>query len=120
MVLHITLGVFFLCLAHSSLHAQDNVFASLSGFPLNTDKWNLVADTRVGDTNGDADSKEDEIILCTAQMFRNGGLFLKEAIDLSQQFPEKVSELNKIIISQHVESENKKFRIGRLGDTINP
>ena len=44
----------------------------------------------------------------------------KEAIDLSQQFPAKVSELNKIIISQHVESENKKFRIGRLGDTINP
>jgi hypothetical protein len=44
----------------------------------------------------------------------------KEAIDLSKQFPEKVSELNKIIISQHVESENKKFRIGRLGDTINP
>ena len=77
LVLHITLGVFFLCLAHSSLNAQDNVFASLSGFPLNTDKWNLVADTRVGDTNGDADSNEDEIILCTAQMFRNGGLFLK-------------------------------------------
>ena len=83
LVLHITLGVFYLCLSHSSLRAQDNVFASLSGFPLNTDKWNLVADTRVGDTNGDADNNEDEIILCTAQMFRNGGLFLKEAIDLS-------------------------------------
>jgi hypothetical protein len=83
LVLHITLGVFYLCLSHSSLRAQNNVFASLSGFPLNTDKWNLVADTRLGDTNGDADNNEDEIILCTAQMFRNGGLFLKEPIDLS-------------------------------------
>jgi gliding motility-associated-like protein len=59
------------------------VFASLSGFPLNVDKWNLIADARVGDTNGDDDNNQDEIILCPAQLSRNGGLFLKEPIDLS-------------------------------------
>lgn len=43
-----------------------------------------------------------------------------EQIDISQQFPEKVAELNKILISQHIEPENIKFRIGLLGDHINP
>jgi len=44
----------------------------------------------------------------------------KEEKDLSQQFPEKVAELSKILISQHIPSENKKFRIARLGDILNP
>ena len=45
---------------------------------------------------------------------------MMEQIDVSQQFPEKVAELNKILISQHIEPENIKFRIGLLGDHINP
>jgi arylsulfatase len=43
-----------------------------------------------------------------------------EQFDVSQQFPEKVAELSKILVSQHVEPENRKFRIGLLGDQINP
>lgn len=82
-VLNITLGIFFLCLSFFNLHAQDNVFVSLKGTPLNIDNWNLIADARVADTNGDADSDADEVILCSTQLFRNGGLFYKEPIDLS-------------------------------------
>jgi len=81
--LRLVWGVFLCYLFTFPLLAQDNVFASLSGFPLNVDKWNLVADARVGDTNGDDDNNQDEIILCPAQLFRNGGLFYKEPIDLS-------------------------------------
>jgi len=81
--LRLVWGVFLCYLFTFPLLAQDNVFASLSGFPLNVDKWNLVADARVGDTNGDDDNNQDEIILCPAQLSRNGGLFYKEPIDLS-------------------------------------
>ncbi len=81
--LRLVWGVFLCYLFTFPLLAQDNVFASLSGFPLNVDKWNLVADARVGDTNGDDDINQDEIILCPAQLSRNGGLFYKEPIDLS-------------------------------------
>jgi len=81
--LRLVWGVFLCYLFTFPLLAQDNVFASLSGFPLNVDKWNLVADARVGDTYGDDDNNQDEIILCPAQLSRNGGLFYKEPIDLS-------------------------------------
>jgi arylsulfatase len=43
-----------------------------------------------------------------------------EETDLSQRYPEKVAELSKILISQHIPAENKKFRIARLGDILNP
>lgn len=81
--LRLVWGVFLWYLFTFPLLAQDNVFASLSGFPLNVDKWNLIAEARVGDTNGDDDNNQDEIILCPAQLSRNGGLFYKEPIDLS-------------------------------------
>jgi arylsulfatase len=43
-----------------------------------------------------------------------------EETDLSKRYPEKVAELSKILISQHIPAENKKFRIARLGDILNP
>jgi gliding motility-associated-like protein len=78
-----SIGVFFLSLSPIFLHAQDHVFVSLKGTPLNVSNWNLIADARVADTNGDSDTDADEVVLCSPFLSRNGGLFYREPIDLS-------------------------------------
>ena len=43
--------------------AQTLVFAQLTGNPVNTTGWNLTGATYVGDTGGDANNSNDEVIL---------------------------------------------------------
>jgi gliding motility-associated-like protein len=78
--------IFSLCafsfLSTACLHAQGILFAELNGSPVNTANWNLVGDARPGDTNGDANSNNDEIILCDNKFNTSGACFYQQPINL--------------------------------------
>jgi gliding motility-associated-like protein len=70
--------------------AQTLVFAQLTGNPVNTTGWNLTGATYVGDTGGDANNSNDEVILTNATDNSSGGIFYNQSIDLSTCFQWKV------------------------------
>jgi hypothetical protein len=80
-----TFILFFTLLVFSpKLFSQSLVFAELSGTPtLNTTGWNLTGAAAVGDTGGDTDGNQDELILTNNVNGSSGGVFYTEPIDLA-------------------------------------
>lgn len=80
-----TFILFFTLLIFSpKLFSQSLVFAELSGSPtLNTTGWNLTGAAAVGDTGGDTDGNQDELILTNNVNGSSGGVFYTEPIDLA-------------------------------------
>ena len=59
------------------------VFAELQGTPVNTSGWNLTGAAYVGNTVGDANNDNDEIILTNQTNTSSGAVFFQEPLDLS-------------------------------------
>jgi gliding motility-associated-like protein len=65
------------------LHAQSFNFAELQGQPvMNTAGWNLTGNALVGDTPGDADNFNNELILTNPSGNQSGGVFFNQPINL--------------------------------------
>jgi len=81
--------IVFLCLRflidHQLASAQSNVYARLSGTPMNTAGWNLTGQAQVGDTNGDTEvGTNNELILTTPILFTSGGAFFQRPLNLAE------------------------------------
>lgn len=75
------LGTFMLCQFAS---AQGVIFAELQGQPnMNTTGWNLTGAAQIGDTPGDVDNFNNELILTTAVNNTSGAAFFAQPIDLA-------------------------------------
>ena len=78
----IFLFLLFILLVVSKIEAQTFVFAQLNGSPtLNTTGWNLTGNASVGDTQGDADANNDELILVGTGINQSGGVFYTTAVN---------------------------------------
>ncbi len=78
----IFLFLLFILLVVSKIEAQTFVFAQLNGNPtLNTTGWNLTGNAAVGDTQGDADANNDELILVGTGINQSGGVFYTTAVN---------------------------------------
>lgn len=67
------------------LRAQTYVFAQLQGSPtMVTTGWNLNGAAAVGDTPGDGNSDNDELVLTTPVASISGGVFYAQPINLTQ------------------------------------
>jgi hypothetical protein len=78
----IVLYVFFF--SYDFLIGQTLTFAELTGSPnLNTTGWNLTGNAYVGDTPGDGDANNDELILTNNSGNQSGGVFYQQPIDLN-------------------------------------
>jgi len=65
-------------------HAQTYVFAQLQGFiTMNTTGWNLNGAAAVGDTPGDIDPFNNELVLTPPVQNTNGGIFYGTPINLA-------------------------------------
>ena len=68
----------------NGLYAQAVIFAELQGQPnMNTTGWNLTGAAQIGDTPGDADTFNNELILTTAVNTTSGAAFFAQPIDMS-------------------------------------
>ena len=66
------------------VHAQSFVFAQLNGSPvMNVTGWNLTGNAFVGDTPGDIDNFNNELILTSPANGQSGGAFFANPIDPS-------------------------------------
>lgn len=64
-------------------YSQSLIFAQLQGQPtINTTGWNLTGAATVGDTPGDGDANNNELILTQATGTSSGGIFYNEMINL--------------------------------------
>ena len=63
--------------------AQTYPFAKLEGSPVDTAGWFLAGDARIGDTPGDSNLLNDELILCPAANFRSGACFYKKPVNIT-------------------------------------
>ena len=78
----IILFLFFVLISKIE-YAQSFVFAQLTGSPvLNTQGWNLNGNAYVGDTPGDVDNFNDELILTNAIGTQSGGVFFAQPLNL--------------------------------------
>lgn len=69
--------------SNPGLHAQSFNFAELQGQPvMNTTGWNLTGNAVVGDTPGDADNFNNELILTNPSGNQSGGIFFNQPINL--------------------------------------
>jgi gliding motility-associated-like protein len=67
-----------------NLSAQTYVFAQLNGTPtMNTTGWNVYGNAYVGDTPGDADANNDELVLTDDNDGQSGSVFFTQQINLS-------------------------------------
>ena len=67
-----------------SLQAQAVIFAALQGQPnMNTTGWNLTGAAQIGDTPGDADNFNNELILTPPINTTSGAAFFSQPIDMS-------------------------------------
>ena len=74
---------FTILLFFSSASAQTFVFGQLIGSPvLNTVGWNLNGNAYVGDTPGDPNNFNDELILTNASGSQSGGVFYSQPLNL--------------------------------------
>lgn len=70
-------------LSHQRLEAQNFVFGQLQGSPImNTAGWNLNGNAFVGDTPGDNDNFNNELILTNANGNQSGGIFFAQPLNL--------------------------------------
>lgn len=68
-----------------NLSAQTTVFAELQGSPvLNTTGWNLAGAAVAGDTPGDADTDNNELILTPVISNTSGAIFFAQPVNLAQ------------------------------------
>jgi gliding motility-associated-like protein len=66
------------------LNAQTTVFAELSGSPnVNTTGWTITGSAQPGDSGGDPDNFDNEIVLTPNQNSQSGGIFFDQPFDLS-------------------------------------
>jgi gliding motility-associated-like protein len=78
----IILFLFFVLISKIEF-AQSFVFAQLTGSPvLNTQGWNLNGNAYVGDTPGDVDNFNNELILTNAIGTQSGGVFFAQPLNL--------------------------------------
>ena len=78
----IILFLFFVLISKIE-YAQSFVFGQLTGSPvLNTQSWNLNGNAYVGDTPGDVDNFNDELILTNAIGTQSGGVFFAQPLNL--------------------------------------
>ena len=78
----IILFLFFVLISKIE-YAQSFVFAQLTGSPvLNTQGWNLNGNAYVGDTPGDVDNFNNELILTNAIGTQSGGVFFAQPLNL--------------------------------------
>ena len=71
-------------LQFSSVKAQTLVFAQLTGSPtMNTTGWNLAGAAYTGDTGGDANADNDELILTDNTNASSGAIFFNQPLDLA-------------------------------------
>ena len=80
--------IFFMVLVNlflrTHVNAQTTVFAELSGSPnVNTTGWTITGSAQPGDTGGDPDGFDNEIILTPNQTSQSGGIFFNQPFDLS-------------------------------------
>lgn len=84
MLLRIVLTVVLWVLTDVYASAQGVIFAELQGQPnMNTTGWNLTGAAQIGDTPGDADTFNNELILTTAVNTTSGAIFFDQPIDLA-------------------------------------
>ncbi|MBC8111132.1 MAG: hypothetical protein H7Y04_08755, partial [Verrucomicrobia bacterium] len=67
-----------------TIAAQTFPFARLTGNPMNTTGWRLSGDARIGDTQGDTNSDNDELVLCSPSNFNSGACFFDQPVDISE------------------------------------
>lgn len=66
-------------------YAQTTVFAELQGSPvINTTGWNLAGAAVAGDTPGDADSDNNEVVLTPLTGNTSGAVFFAQPVNLAQ------------------------------------
>ena len=66
-----------------SLFGQTYPFAKLEGSTLDTSGWFLAGDAKIGDTQGDTDNLDDELILCPVRNFRSGACYFKKPVNIT-------------------------------------
>ncbi len=73
------------CFCFTEVQAQTFVFAELNGSPtMNTTGWNLTGNATIGDTPGDLDNFNNELILTTSVgTWQSGAVFWNTPIDLA-------------------------------------
>src|SRR5690349_396342 len=72
-------------LSGGTTSAQTYPFARLTGSPvMDTKGWNLTGDARIGDTDGDADTYSNEMVLCNPTNFNNGACFYNQPVNISE------------------------------------
>ncbi len=77
------LFILFLFFGMCKLSIAQMVFADLQGTTVNTTGWNLTGAAYVGNTAGDADVNNNEVILTNNSNGSSGGIFFTEPLDLS-------------------------------------
>lgn|GEM_PF-476696 len=80
---HSLVSVVFCLLASYSAFSQTYPFARLNGNPIDTTGWFLAGDAQIGDTQGDADTDFDELILCQPVSTRSGACFFKRPVNIA-------------------------------------
>jgi hypothetical protein len=71
-------------LQFSNLKAQTLIFAQLTGSPtMNTTGWNLAGAAYTGDTGGDINTDNDELILTDNINASSGAIFYNQPLDLA-------------------------------------
>lgn len=69
---------------NAQVYGQSFVFAELQGQPtMITTGWNLTGNAAIGDTPGDADNFNNELVLTGPSNTQSGGVFFNQPIDLS-------------------------------------
>jgi len=77
------LSLVFIFLFALKINSQTFVFGQLNGSPvLNTAGWNLNGNAYVGDTPGDPNNFNDELILTNASGSQSGGVFYSQPLNL--------------------------------------
>jgi len=79
-------GIFLFVISYAlqfTIFAQTYPFAKLEGSPLDTAGWFLAGDARIGDTQGDTNNLNDELILVPANTFRSGACFYKKPVNIT-------------------------------------
>ena len=62
---------------------QTYPFARLTGSPMDTAGWFLAGDARIGDTGGDTNSLNDELVLVPPSNNRSGASYFKKPVNIT-------------------------------------
>jgi gliding motility-associated-like protein len=70
-------------IVHIKTIAQTFPFAKLEGSPIDTAGWFLAGDAKIGDTPGDTNTENDELILVPPNNTRSGACFYKKPVNIT-------------------------------------